>query len=44
MICRNIILPVVFVWAWSSVLTLREVRRPRVLENRVMRKTFGSKR
>jgi len=40
---RTIILPVMYgCETWS--LTLREVRRLRVLENRVLRKVFGSKR
>jgi hypothetical protein len=43
-IYRTIILPVVFVWVWSLVLTLREIRSLKVFENRVLRKTFGPKR
>jgi hypothetical protein len=40
---RTIILPVMYgCETWS--LTLREVRRLRVLENRGLRKVFGSKR
>jgi hypothetical protein len=43
-IYRNIILPVVLYGyeAWS--LTLREERRLKVLENRVLRRMFGPKR
>jgi hypothetical protein len=43
-IYRTIILPVVFVWVWSWVLTLRKICRLRVFGNRVLRKTFGPKR
>jgi hypothetical protein len=43
-IYRTVILPVVFYGfeAWS--LTLREERRLRVFENRVLRRVFGPKR
>jgi len=44
MIYRTLILPVVCVWVWNWVLTLREIRRLRVFDNRVLRKTFGPKR
>jgi hypothetical protein len=33
-----------FVWVWSWVLSLREIRRLRLFENRVLRKTFGPKK
>jgi len=38
MIYRIIILPVVFVWVWSWVLTFREICRLKVFESRVLRK------
>jgi len=41
---RNIILPVVFYWCETWSLTLREKRRLRVFENRVLRRLFGPKR
>jgi hypothetical protein len=44
MLYRIITLPVVFVWMWSLVLTLREMRGLKVFENRALRKTFGPKR
>jgi hypothetical protein len=44
MIYRTITLPVLFVWVWSWVLTLREMRGLKVFENRALRKTFGPKR
>jgi hypothetical protein len=43
-IYRTIILPVVVYWCESWPLTLREERKLRVFENRVLRKTVGSKR
>ena len=43
-IYRNIILPVVLYGCEIWSLTLREVRRLRVFENRVLRKVFGPKR
>jgi len=43
-IYRNIILPVVFYGCETWSLTLREKRRLRVIENRVLRRIFGSKR
>ena len=43
-IYRNIILPVVFYGCETWSLTLREERRLRVFENRVMRRIFGCKR
>jgi hypothetical protein len=43
-ICRNIILPVVFVWCETWLLTLREEHRLMVFENRVLRRVFGPKR
>ena len=39
-----IILPVVLYGCETWLLTLREERRPRVFENRVLRRVFGSKR
>ena len=41
---RNIILPVVLYGFNTRSLKLREERRLRVFENRVLRKIFGSKR
>jgi hypothetical protein len=41
---RNIILPVVLYGCKAWSLTLREERRPRVFENRVLRRVFGPKR
>jgi hypothetical protein len=41
---RTIILPVVLYGCETSLLTLREERRLRVSENRVLRRVFGSKR
>jgi hypothetical protein len=41
---RNIILPVVLYGCETWSLTLREERRLRVFENRVLRRTFGLKR
>jgi hypothetical protein len=41
---RTIILPVVLYGCGTWSLTLREERRLRVLENRVLRRIFGSKR
>ena len=41
---RNIILPVVLHGCETSSLTLREERRLRVFENRVLRRIFGPKR
>jgi len=43
-IYRNIILPFVLNGCETWSLTLREERRLRVLENRVLRRIFGSKR
>jgi hypothetical protein len=43
-IYRTIILPVVFYGCETWSLTLREERRLRVFENRVLRGTFGAKR
>jgi len=41
---RTIILPVVMYGCETWSLTLREERRLRVFENRVLRRVFGSKR
>jgi hypothetical protein len=41
---RNIILPVVLYGCETYSLTLREERKLRVFENRVLRRIFGSKR
>ena len=43
-IYRNIILPVVLYGCETWSLTLRELRRPRAFENRVLRSLFGPKR
>jgi hypothetical protein len=43
-IYKNIILPVAFYGCETWSLTLREVLRLRVFENRVQRRTFGPKR
>ena len=43
-ICRTIIWPVVLYGRETSSLTLREERRLRVFENRVLRRVFGPKR
>ena len=43
-ICRTIILPFVSYGCETWSLTLREERRPRVFENGVLRRIFGSKR
>ena len=43
-IYRTIILPVVFYGCETWSLTLREEHRPRVFENRVLRRIFGPKR
>jgi len=43
-ICRTIILPVVLCGCETWSLTLREERRLRVFENRVLRRVFGPKR
>ena len=43
-IYRTIILPVVLYGCETWSLTLREKRRLRVFENRVLRKVFGPKR
>jgi hypothetical protein len=43
-ICRNIILPVVLYGCEAWSLKLREERRLKVFENRVLRRVFGSKR
>jgi hypothetical protein len=41
---RTIILPVVLCGCETWLLTLRKERRPRVFENRVLKKVFGPKR
>jgi len=43
-ICRTIILPVVLYGCETWSLILREERRLRVFENRVLRRVFGPKR
>ena len=43
-IYRTIIFPVVLYWCETWSLTLREERRLRVFENRVLRRVFGPKR
>ena len=43
-IYRNLILPVVVYGCATWSLTLREVRRLRVFENRVLRRIFGPRR
>ena len=43
-IYRTIILPVVLYWFQTWSLTMREQRRLRVLENRMLRRIFGPKR
>ena len=43
-ICRNIILPVVLYGCETWSLTLREERRLRVFENKVLRIIFGPRR
>jgi len=43
-IYRSIILPMVLNWCETWSLTLREERRLRVFENRVLRKVFGPER
>jgi hypothetical protein len=43
-ICRTIVLPVVLYGCETLSLTVREERRPRVFENRVLRRVFGPKR
>ena len=43
-IYRNIILPVVLYGCETWSVTLREERRLRVFENRVLRRVFGPKR
>ena len=42
-IYRNIVLPIVWYGCETWSLILREERRLRVFENRVLRKTFGPK-
>jgi len=42
-ICRTIVLPVVLCGCETWSLTLREERRLRMFENRVMRRVFGPK-
>ena len=42
--CKTIILPVVLYGCKTGSLTLREERRMRVFENRVLRRLFGPKR
>jgi hypothetical protein len=41
---RTIFLPIVLYWCETWSLTLREERRLRVFENRVLRRIFGPKR
>jgi len=43
-IYRNIILPVFLYGCETWSLTLREERRPRMFENRMLRRVFGPKR
>ena len=43
-ICRNMILPIVLYGCETWSLTLREERRVRMFENRVLRRLFGPKR
>jgi hypothetical protein len=43
-IYRTIILPIVLYGCETWSLTLREERRPRVFENRVLRRVFGPTR
>jgi len=43
-IYRNIILPTVLYACETWLLTLREERRPRVFENRLLRRIFGHRR
>ena len=43
-IYRTIILPVVLYWCEALSLTLREERKLRVFENKVLRRVFGPKR
>ena len=43
-ICRTIILPVVLYGCETWLVTLREERRLRVFDNRVLRRVFGPKR
>jgi len=43
-IYRTVILPVVLYWCETWLLTLREERKLRVFENRVLRKIFGPRR
>jgi hypothetical protein len=43
-ICKTVILPVVLYGYETWSLTLREEHKLRVLENRVLRRIFGSKR
>jgi hypothetical protein len=43
-IYRIITLPVVLYWCENCLLTLRGKRRLRVIENRVLRRIFGTKR
>ena len=43
-ICRTMIVPVVLYGCETWLFTLREERRLRVLENRVLRRIFGPKR
>ena len=42
-IYRTIILPIVLHWCETWSLTLRDTRRVRVFENRVLRRIFGTK-
>ena len=41
MVYRTIILPVVLYWCETWLLTWKEERRLRVLENRMLRRIFG---
>ena len=43
-VCRTVILPVVLYGCETWSLTLREERRLRVFENRVLRRIFGPKK
>jgi hypothetical protein len=43
-VCRTVVLPVVLYGCETWSLTLREEQRPRVFENRVLRRIFGPKR
>ena len=43
-ICRTVIFPVVLYGCETWSLTLRDERKPRVFENRVLRRIFGPRR